>query len=199
MKIYTISKADGKPDWGCVPALHVDTVLWAPDCGIRMTQQLCYDETAFYVRQQAKEPIIRAEHFTPLSPVCEDSYMEFFFSLGADDRYFNFEINPNACFEIGFGLYRENRIRICHKTEHEAFHPVCKRTLDGWTAEYRIPIEFLRLFYPAYQLEPGVRFRANCYKCGDLTVHQHYLSWNPVETRTPDFHRPEFFGQMLLE
>lgn len=199
MKTYTIFKADGKPDWKAIPALSVDTILWMPDCGIRMTQQLCYDETAIYIRQQAKEAAIRAEYSAPLSTVCKDSCMETFFALGEDDRYFNFEINPNACFEIGFGPCRENRIRICHKTELEAFRPVCKRTSDGWMADYRIPIEFIHLFYPDYRLQSGARFRANCYKCGDLTEHEHYLSWNPVESKTPDFHRPECFGEMVLE
>ena len=124
--------------------------------------------------------------------------MEFFFALGEDDRYFNFEINPNACFELGFGPNRRNRIRLCHKNEQETFQAQCIRTTDGWTAEYRIPMDFLRLFYPDFRPETGVRFRANCYKCGDLTEHPHYLAWNPITSETPDFHRPQDFGSMCL-
>ena len=37
---------------------------------------------------------------------------------------------------------------------------------------------------------------ANFYKCGDDTTKPHYLSWNPVKTENPDFHRPEFFGTL---
>lgn len=123
--------------------------------------------------------------------------MEFFFSL-ADGRYVNFEINPNACMELGFGPNRHERVRLCHKSEQETFRPVCARTLDGWTAEYRIPLSFLRILYPDFALRSGVSFRANCYKCGDKTAHPHFLAWNEVETPTPDFHRPEFFGEMIL-
>ena len=137
MKTYSIPRTSGAPDWNSVPALAVDTVLWEPDCGIRMTQQLCYDETALYVRQRAWETAICAEYTAPLSPVHEDSCMEFFFALGADDRYFNFEINPNGCIELGFGPNRKNRIRICHKAEQETFQPRCVRTADGWTAGRR--------------------------------------------------------------
>ena len=36
--------------------------------------------------------------------------------------------------------------------------------------------------------------RANFYKCGDNTTKKHYLTWNPVKTKNPDFHRPEYFG-----
>lgn len=198
MKEYVILKVNSIPDWNAVPVLAVDTILWEPDCGIRMTQQLCYDETALYVRQRAWEANIRAEYSAPLSPVHEDSCMEFFFALGADDRYFNFEINPNGCIELGFGPNRKNRIRICHKAEQETFQPSCVRKADGWTAGYCLPLDFLRLFYPDFRLVPGVRFRGNCYKCGDRTEHPHYLAWNPVNTLSPDFHRPEFLGEMIL-
>ena len=121
MRKYTIFKTNGVPDWSAVPAISVDCILWEPDCSVRMVQQLCYDETALYVRQRAKESAVRAEYTAPLSPVHQDSCMEFFFALGDDERYFNFEINPNACFELGFGPNRQNRIRLCHKNEQEAF------------------------------------------------------------------------------
>ena len=42
------------------------------------------------------------------------------------------------------------------------------------------------------------RIRANFYKCGDKTAHPHFLSWSPVSTEKPDFHRPEFFGELYL-
>ena len=69
---------------------------------------------------------------------------------------------------------------------------------DGWTAEYCLPLDFFRLFYPDFRLIPGIHFRGNCYKCGDRTEHPHFLAWNPVHTPTPDFHRPEFLGEMIL-
>lgn len=198
MKSYTIAKASGAPDRDAIEPLRADCVLWESDCGVRMEQKLCYDDTALYVFQRAWESDIRAECSAPLSPVHEDSCMEFFFSLTDDGRYVNFEINPNACMELGFGPNRRERVRLCHKSEQETFRPVCTRTPDGWTAEYRIPLSFLRILYPEFSLRSGVSFRANCYKCGDKTVHPHFLAWNAVETAAPDFHRPEFFGKMIL-
>lgn len=38
----------------------------------------------------------------------------------------------------------------------------------------------------------------NFYKCADETETPHYLSWSPIHTETPDFHRPEFFGELYL-
>ena len=199
MKTYTIVKTDAAPNWNSVPGLDIDCILWEPDCGVRMTQKLCYDEKYLYVHQQAVEENIRAEYSGPLSPVHEDSCMEFFFAPGQDSRYFNFEINPNACFDIGFGPDRANHIRLCHRAEQELFCAECLRCDGGWTAEYRIPLSFIRIFFPEFSLSSGTRFRANCYKCGDKTAKAHYLSWNPIPLERPNFHCPEYFGEMVLE
>ena len=76
MKRYIITPVHtGEPVWADVPALSVDTVLWLPDSGIRMQQQLCYDAQTLYVRQQAWEQDIRATHTGQLQQVCEDSCM----------------------------------------------------------------------------------------------------------------------------
>lgn len=36
----------------------------------------------------------------------------------------------------------------------------------------------------------------NLFKCGDELSHPHFLSWQPIRTEKPDFHRPEFFAQV---
>ncbi len=41
--------------------------------------------------------------------------------------------------------------------------------------------------------------KANVYKCGDDTAVAHYGSWSPVKSNQPDFHRPECFGDMVLD
>ena len=43
------------------------------------------------------------------------------------------------------------------------------------------------------------KLRANFYKCGDKTAHPHYVSWSPIDTPKPDFHRPDFFGELILK
>jgi hypothetical protein len=40
--------------------------------------------------------------------------------------------------------------------------------------------------------------RANFYKCGDKTKRAHFLSWNPIDIAKPDFHRPDFFGEITF-
>jgi hypothetical protein len=43
------------------------------------------------------------------------------------------------------------------------------------------------------------KIMGNFYKCGDDTSMKHYVSWNPILTETPDFHRPDFFGELLFK
>jgi len=199
MKSYTITSVHtGAPVWTEVPYLQVDNVQWLPDVGIRMTQQMCYDAEYLYIRQQAWERDIRAEKTGYLQQVCEDSCMEFFFAPSKDGRYFNMEINPNGCIHLGFGPGRHGRVQVVPKQMEQLFDVCAERTEDGWTVSYRIPLQFIRLFFPEYRFAPGVTMRANCYKCGDLTAHPHYITWNPVTSETPDYHRPQDFGLMIF-
>lgn len=198
MRTYTIEKTCGAPDWNEVPALEADNHLWIPSANIRMTVQICYDEEALYLYMRAVEREVRAEHRGKLCPVCEDSCMEFFFSPEGDDRYINVELNPNGCSFIGIGTSRADRVRIILEQEEEVLQAQTARTPDGWELTYRLPLTFLRVLYPALSLTPGTVLRANCYKCGDLTPEPHYLSWNPVTSAKPDFHRPCDFGRMVL-
>ena len=200
MKRYAVKRISGEPEWKEIPAAQADNHLWLPSQQIQMTAQVCYDEEALYVRMRAAEPDIRAEYTAPLSNVCEDSCMEFFFCPSAeDDRYVNFEINPNCATTIGVGTCRADRVRVIPKKEDELFQKQACRTEDGWEASFRIPVSFLRVFFPGYALASGMVIRANFYKCGDRTASPHYLSWNPVDHPKPDFHRPCDFGTLILE
>ena len=199
MKRYIITPVHtGEPVWADIPALSVDTVLWLPDSGIRMQQQLFYDAQTLYVRQQAWEQDIRATYTGQLQQVCEDSCMEFFFAPADDGRYFNMEINPNGCIRLGFGPADGLRTLLVPRDMERLFDVQTQRTADGWTLTYRIPLSFLQLFYPDFRFAPGRTLRANCYKCGDLTARPHYLSWNQVESDAPAFHRPQDFGLLIF-
>ena len=194
---YWIKKVENDFDWADIPALSIDRVLWTDDCGVRAAGQLCCDGENLYVHLSAVEEDIRAEYTEPLSPVNEDSCLEFFFMLDGADNYFNFEINPNGCLRCQFGPAKTDRIDIARSDSSEYFGIQTDRTADGWEVFYRIPLDFIRLFYPEYRFEGNLM--ANMYKCGDKTVHKHYLSWSPIDLDTPNFHCPEFFGRMRFE
>ncbi len=199
MKHYTVARVSGAPDWAQIESVSVDEHLWLAPAPIAMTAQLCYDEAQLYVHLRANEANIRAEHTAPLSPVCEDSCMEFFFTPDpANLRYFNFEVNLNERMYIGLCRSNPDHARLILPNEQSLLHTHAQRTDDGWEVFYRIPLSFIRLFFPDFSLQPGAVLRGNFYKCGDLTVQPHYISWNRVDTAAPDFHLPTYFGLLTL-
>ena len=199
MKRYVITRISGLPDWDSIPSLEVAYFNWEPETDIQMQAQLGYDPDGLYIHLRTWEKNIRAQYTHPLSSVCEDSCMEFFFCpVQGDMRYFNVEINPNGCTYIGFGEASPRPVRLVLEDEDVLLKKQVQRTRDGWEVFYSIPVSLIREFYPGYRLESGMKFRANCYKCGDKTAVPHFISWNPMTSPTPCFHRPEDFGEMEL-
>ena len=196
MKSYTITRVDGRPDWEKIPSLEISEQLWRPRVEISAEARIAWDSEQLYIRLSAKETWIRAEHTGTLGMPCEDSCLEFFFSPAAGDpRYFNLEYNPNASLYLGIGDGKE-AIRLL--PERDWFGAHAEYMPEGWQVEYTVPFSFIRFFFPGYRPEKGMEIRANCYKCGDLTRSEHYLAWNPCTGDTPDFHRPQDFGRMIL-
>ena len=196
MNRYTIARTDSGNGPAGAPELSLDHILWEPDCGIRAGGTLRHDGRQLYVSLWAKEKEIRAEYRTAPSPVHEDSCLEFFFMPENEECYMNFEVNPNGVLHLGFGRNREEREAILLPDAGSLFGIRTGRTPDGWEVSYRIPGAFLREYYPDFRFA-GI-LRANVYKCGDRTVHPHYLAWNEVDAASPDFHRPECFGEMAF-
>ena len=193
MREYTIHRFT---DWEHIEPLAIDQRLWSPEVDIEAWAQIAWEDDALRVRLTAREAHIRAVHTSPTSAPCEDSCLEFFLSpVEGDGRYMNIEFNPNACCYLGIGGAGE-LVRLL--PERDWLKPQPFRTENGWGIEYRVPFELLRLFFPGFAPKPGDAMRANCFKCGDLTEVEHYFSWNPVTSDTPNFHRPCDFGRMVF-
>ena len=200
MRQYTIQKVSGTPDWSQIPALDVDNYLWCEPLDIKMKSQICYSEEGLHVHLRAWEKDIRAELTAPMSMVCEDSCMEFFFRpMEGDLRYFNLEINPNGQMYIGFGPNMPKLVRLALQDEDALLQKKWNYTEDGWEVFYTFPVSVIQVFFPGYELKSGMKIYANSYKCGDETVKPHFIAWNPVDVVVPSFHEPEHFGLMILE
>ena len=196
MRTYTILPKTN--NWNDIPVAPIDTRLWTPEVDISATAQVCYDADALYVRLTAKEKDIRAEETGSLGMPCVDSCLEFFFSPEeGDGRYFNIEFNPAKCMYIGFGSDRYDSARILPAPSAN-INPSVIRTEEGWEITYQITTAFIKKFFPNFAPTQGKKMRGNFYKCGELTPIKHFFSWNPVEVPTPDFHRPEFFGELIF-
>ncbi len=199
MKEYTITKKTADFSWDKIPSLSICEPLEQVEVTIHAWAQICYDDMALYIRLSSDEKNIRAELNGVLDEVCNDSCMEFFFCPMEDDkRYFNIESNLNGAIYLGIGSNAHTLVRLI--PEEPSIKPGAKKTKEGWELTYSIPYEFIRRFFPEFQVYSGKEIRANCFKCADLTEPAHYLTWNPHPLlEYASFHNPDAFGKMKFE
>ncbi|MEA4965489.1 MAG: carbohydrate-binding family 9-like protein [Oscillospiraceae bacterium] len=199
MKTYRIQRIHSQPDWSAVPVLQIDHPYLETTQDIRAYAQLCYGAEALFVHLWAEELQIRAVEKGALGMPCEDSCLEFFFCpIEGDPRYLNLEFNPNGCFYLGIGSCVDDLTRLVPDEADQVFKPNIHRSAAGWEIFYQIPYRFILRFFPNFDAAPGTTIRANCYKCSDLSVPPHYLSWSPIQGTPFTFHRPDSFGFMIF-
>ena len=158
-----------------------------------------YDEAGFTVHFVSYDTNLRAVETAHNTAVHKDSCMEIFmqFAPESDPRYINIEINPNGAAYCSACKCREE-FEMVSPEDIDALGIKTAVFDDRWEIDYRIPAEWIRRFVPTYRHERGAILRGNFYKCGDLTDHEHYGCFNPIEWAHPDFHRPEFFAEFKL-
>lgn len=197
MLSYSISKSAGVPKWSETEKAPIDKLAWTGPTDIKAYAQLSYGEDCLYVHLHADEKDIRAEGKGLLDEPCVDSCLEFFLSpVYGDPRYINIEMNPNCCLFFGIGTGRGDLTRLILPKVAQTLNARCEKTPDFWDLYYEIPFSLLRLFFPDFK--PVGRMRGNFYKCGELTKQEHYITWNRIECDEADFHRPEYFGELVF-
>lgn len=194
---YRVPKLSA-PDWTVPEKVSLTHTGWLAPCPISATAQACHDGENIYIRMEAEEQPVKATLSGLLDQVCDDSCLEFFLApVPGESRYFNFEFNPLGAMNLGFGGPRPNRVRQVPKKAAEWFQAQPFTTPAGWGITFRVPLAFLRLYYPGLSFNGEIG--ANFYKCGDQTPVPHYLAWSPLSCDTPDYHRPQDFGRLLFE
>lgn len=148
-----------------------------------------------------KEDVIKVNTYQTNGSVHKDNCVEFFVAFGTQKKYFNIEFNCTGICLIGFGARRMNRILLDEKLiEHVqtlikiSSTPVNSTTKYSWEITAVLPIEI----FEAANLHSFNDLTAygNFFKCGDDLPQPHFYSWNKIEAKKPDFHLPEFFGEL---
>ncbi len=199
MKEYIAKRVDSKmcindPRWKSAETAELECAwveLYPPH--YKTTAKLVHSNEGITVRLSTNEwPLtVTAMNFNDV--IFEDSCMEFFFVPNTyEDAYLNIEVNPAAIARVGKGPGRPDRELLNFKGKIEIETSVIGE--EGWSVMAFVPYSFLLEHYTSCDKE----MRANFYKCGSKTVIRHYAAWNKVETPTPDYHRPEYFGRIIL-
>jgi hypothetical protein len=181
--------------------LMIDTLNWKgyeykPD--VRLA--IAYGDDEIFLKYYVTENYFKAEKTDSNEMVCEDSCVEFFVSPEDDGIYYNMEFNPIGTCLLGVGYDRASSKRVdpviiskIRRITSAGTKPFKEKTGENtWTITIAIPFEVF--FRHKIKSLKGKTFRANFYKCGDKLSVPHYLTWNPVGTKEPDYHQPEYFG-----
>ena len=207
MKKYIVKKfpagTDGKEiNWNVIPVARIDTYKWLDGYTPEAAAQLVYVEGEGFILHMTcaeKNPLHRYRQYN--EPVYTDSCLEFFCDWLGDGRYVNMEMNALGTLLSCIGPDRHDRTPIADLSGGDIF-PVKGEVGDGtWSVTAEIPLSLLCkiLGVESHPFGHGYTFRGNFYKCGDETAIPHYGMWNPVGTENADFHRPEYFGDFVIE
>lgn len=189
-------------NWSSIPVAEVSRFRWLEGYAPKTTAQMVYvEDYGFVLRMECVEAEPRAVYRRYMDPVYTDSCMEFFADWLGDGRYINMEMNANGALLSCIGKDRHGRIPVAELTGGDIFPVSATRGSDRWSILATVPTDLLAaiLGVPAIKVQSGFSFRGNFYKCGDDTAIPHYGMWNPVGTETPDFHRPEYFGEFIVD
>jgi hypothetical protein len=157
-----------------------------------------------WLKYYVKEKHLRARETRTNGDVYKDSCVEFFISVDGEN-YYNFEFSCIGTIHLAYGPGRHNRKfvtpEIAEKIEIESSlgsQPFNDKSGNfEWEMMIRIPIETFA--YSNLKTFKELKGKVNLYKCGEETAETHYVTWNPIETENPDYHRPEYFGKIWFE
>lgn len=161
---------------------------------------IAYSDKEIFLKYYITEEYFKAEMTESNQNVYEDSCVEFFFSPENDGIYYNFEFNGIGTCLMGSGHSRNDTSRVdpaiisrIRRLSTAGSKPTAERKGKfSWTLTVAIPFDVF--FHHKVKDLKGKNLRANFFKCGDMLSVPHFVTWNPVLTENPDYHRPEFFG-----
>lgn len=184
-----------------LPQHPISNVNWpqvydyAPEATFAIARSTHY----IYVRFAVKGEDLRAVNTANLSPVAQDSCVEFFLQVAGSPEYWNFEFNCIGTVNASHRVERPNAVRLndeqiasIKRYSSCGTEPFEEKTgLHEWSLTIAIPLELIGA-------EDAPYIMANFYKCADKTSHPHYLSWAPIPTEKPNFHLPQYFGKLTF-
>ena len=189
-------------DWSGVPQACIDQYAWSQDYMPAAYAQLIRIEGyGFALRMVCREKEPRAVYTEYNQPVYTDSCLEFFAAWdNASDKYLNMEMNAKGTLLSCVGKDRYERVPTLDACGEL---PLVQGFVsdDEWGIVARIPFSVIKGVFGIGEekLVSGYTFKGNFYKCGDETPIVHYGSWRRVGTEKPDFHRPEYFGDLVID
>lgn len=216
---YKVTKIDAQDalssDWNAGPWKDIEPAELTRHMGERPDHfpgvqfKLAYDDEGILVKFKVADQYVKAIYTKHQGPVYKDSCVEFFFTPGTDvaEGYFNLEMNCGGTMlfhhqveprkdPVSISSEDLEQVQVLASLPKLVDPEITEKTM--WQVSYKIPFSILEKYHNMYPPESGTVWKANFYKCGDDTSHPHWLTWSAVERPQPDFHRPEYFGEIIF-
>ena len=204
MYSYTVKKVSHAVSWHDIQSEKINVFNWKNFMGYNPEAefQMAHNDKNIFIKLTAHNDYIVSQCKNINDMVCGDSCMEAFFIIPGSDVYFNFEFNSDGVMFLGCGKSRAGRTTVDPEiikkyvtvTAESDDIPQNKRGKWSVTAIINKDI-FPALIGIPFSCGTG---KGSFYKCGDRVI-PHFISWNKIDTDHPDFHTPEFFGDLLFE
>jgi len=187
-----------------IPDQLIDIVPWK-EYSYKPTVRfkIAHFNNGIIIKFSVTEKEFRVTYQKSNEAVYKDSCVEFFFSIGEEMEYYNFEFNAIGTCLAAFGIDRQNREYLSndilkeiktHSRIETSFNDSLKAI--NWELTAILPLSV----FSFHQLTgfKGLKGAANFYKCGDDLNDPHYLVWNPIFSDKPDFHLRKYFGNIYF-
>ena len=163
--------------------------------------QIVHDNRHIFIHYSVQEEFVKAQFVRTNEAVWEDSCVEFFVSFDGKASYYNVEFNVLGTGLIGTGSrVKQDRKRLEPETIAKIQTVTTVVNVGGkkkWNIILVIPTAVF--VHDEIKNLAGITAQGNFYKCGDGLPTPHFLSWSPIENPVPNFHLPDFFGEIIFE
>lgn len=198
-KDYKVTKVADKDNipWDSIPKADIDIYKWTDNYHAKSFAQLVMvPDFGIIAKLTCMERNPLATRTEDCSDVYKDSCLEFFSSYDGGKSYINMEANANAARTVNFRVLGGDKETIWAKHPEMFQISSCKKT-DHWYLIFVLKFEEIKKYFPDYDCGD---FSANFYHMGTNPEGDgfYYSMWNEVDSDTPNFHRPDCFGKMVL-
>ena len=162
--------------------------------------KIAYTSNSILLTYDVKEEHIKAEYRNTNDPVYKDSCVEFFLSFDGT-HYYNLEFNCMGTGLISYGdANKDRRQRLPNRTVELVKTCSTINARNGLDKEWRLLLDIPFTVFEADAIVTlvNVRCTGNFYKCGDELPTPHFVSWNKIDHPFPNFHLPQFFGELYF-
>jgi hypothetical protein len=181
--------------------LSIQHALWGTDELTRSTVEIAHDAHGILLKFDAFDKHLHSKKRSFNDDVHLDNCVEFFLRFPGDVNYYNFEFNCLGSIKAAYGPDRFQReflpVEILQQIEQSLELSISNQNIAGlinWKVDTYIPLTAFH--FSSISSLKNLTCEANFTKCGDMLAQPNYFSWVYIDTLTPDFHRPEFLGQI---